>query len=562
MRRFPILAQLGGMFLVSISLLLVLLGYTAYQYTTAGDTYENLLTHTSANMLLVSKAQDNMHNGIADLRGFMAYGIGSYEQNARKGFEESAERLKVFAAGVKNPAVKAEAAKLEKMLEDYRLKMGQLMDARKANDPSFHTLLDEGRVLSQQIDQQFDQTLALEEEYLKKSTDELLAEQKATQRLVGVMSAVIVLFVCGLAFWYSRLVAGRLNFVRNELDAVSKFDLTETEYQAVMNDEISDMAASMDGMKNALRALVGHIGRSSESLAAASQELSATVEEQLRAGEIVSNTISEVSSGSAQNTENITEMSATIQELSASTEEMNANAAEVNGNTQNAVNEAAQGMGLLAQIVTQNETVSVSMSSITEAANSLAKGSENIREIVTVIQNLAGQTNLLALNAAIEAARAGEAGRGFAVVAEEVRKLAEQSAESSRHIGDIINKMTEDIDVAVQHVSKGNDEVAAGKQVAANAQRGFEAIIEKLNTVKTVVSQITYAVEESAKGTQAIVGNVQNISAVAEQTTASAETVAAAAQEQSASMHEINNNAESLAKMAEELNSIISKFKL
>lgn len=562
MRRFPILAQLGGMFLVSIFLLLVLLGYTAYQYTTAGDTYENLLTHTSANMLLVSKAQDDMHNGIADLRGFMAYGIGSYEQNARKGFAESAERLKVFAAGVKNPAVKAEAAKLEKMLEDYRLKMGQLMDARKANDPSFNRLLDEGRVLSQQIDRQFDQTLALEEEYLKKSTDELLAEQKATQRLVGVMSAVIVLFVCGLAFWYSRLVARRLNFVRNELDAVSKFDLTATEYQAVMNDEISDMAASMDGMKDALRALVGYIGRSSESLAAASQELSATVEEQLRAGEIVSNTISEVSSGSAQNTENITEMSATIQELSASTEEMNANAVEVNGNTQNAVDEAAQGMGLLAQIVTQNETVSVSMSSITEAAHSLAKGSENIREIVTVIQNLAGQTNLLALNAAIEAARAGEAGRGFAVVAEEVRKLAEQSAESSRHIGDIINKMTEDIDVAVQHVSKGNDEVAAGKQVAANAQRGFEAIIEKLNTVKTVVSQITYAVEESAKGTQAIVGNVQNISAVAEQTTASAETVAAAAQEQSASMHEINNNAESLAKMAEELNSIISKFKL
>lgn len=562
MRRFPIIAQLGGMFLVSISFMLILVGYTAYQYTTAGDTYESLITHTSANMLLLTKAQGDMNNGIADLRGFLGYGIASYEQESRKSFAASVEQLKIFVAGVENPVVKAEAVQLEQMLADYSLKMGQLMDAKKANDSSFAALLETARGLSQQLDRQFDKTLALEEDYLKQSTDELLAKQEATQRLVGILSAVIILLVCGLAFWYSKWMAKRLNHVGNELDAISRFDLTATSFQVKMNDEIGDMAASMDGMRNALRALVGHIRQNSESLAAASQELSATVEEQLRAAEIVSNTVAEVSSGSAQNTNNITEMSATIQELSASTEEMNANALEVNANTQNAVEEAAQGMDLLTRIVTQNETVSVSMNSITEVANSLAKGSEDIREIVTVIQNLAGQTNLLALNAAIEAARAGEAGRGFAVVAEEVRKLAEQSAASTQHIGEIIKKMTEDIDVAVHHVSKGNDEVAEGKQVTLNTQRGFEVIIEKLNTVRTVVRQITCAIEEAARGTQAIVGNVQNISAVAEQTTASVETVAAASQEQSASMHEINHNAESLAKMAEELNLIISKFKL
>jgi methyl-accepting chemotaxis protein len=562
MRRLPIIAQLGGMFLVSISFMLLLLGYVAYQYTTASDTYEDLITHTSANMLLLTKAQDGMHTGIADLRGFMAYAISSYEQEARKEFQESAQQLKAFVAGVKNAEVKAEGAKLEKMMDDYNLKMGQLLDAKKANDPTFNTLLAEGRNLSQQIDQQFDKTLDLEEKYLKLSTDKLLQEQKTTKKVVVILSVVIVLFVCSLAFWYSRSMAKRLNHVRNEMDAISRFDLTTVKQQITVNDEIGDMAGAMTAMKDALRSLVGHIRQSSESLAAASQELSATVEEQLRAAEIVSNTIAEVASGSALNTNNITEMSATIQELSASAEEMNANAFEVNGNTQNAVDEAGQGMHLLTQIVTQNETVATSMRSITEAANSLAQGSENIREIVTVIQNLAGQTNLLALNAAIEAARAGEAGRGFAVVAEEVRKLAEQSAEATRHIGEIIKKMTEDIDYAVLHVSKGNDEVEAGKQVAFNTQKGFGTIIEKLNKVKLVVSQITFAIEETAKGTQAMVGNVQNISAVAEQTVASAQTVAAASEEQSSSMHEINNNAESLAKMAEELNMIISKFRL
>lgn len=562
MRRIPIVAQLGGMFLTSISFLLILLGYTAYQYSTASDTYENLITHTSANMLLLTKAQDGMHSGIAELRGFMAYSISSYEQNSRKKFDDSAKDLKVFVSGVKNPEVKIEAVKLEKMMDDYSLKMGQLMDAKKANSPSFDTLLTEGRNLSQQIDLQFNTTFQLEEKYLKQSTDKLLQEQKDTKNLVEILSVLIILFVCSLAYWYSKYMAKRLHRVRNEMDAISNFDLTTTEQHVAVNDEIGDMIISMSQMKTALRSLVGQIRQNSESLAASSQELSATVEEQLRAAEIVSNTIAEVASGSAQNTTNITEMSATIQELSASTEEMNSNAYEVNTNTQNAVEEASQGMNLLEQIVTQNDTVAKSMVSITEAANSLAKGSENIREIVTVIQSIAGQTNLLALNAAIEAARAGEAGRGFAVVAEEVRKLAEQSAEATRHIGEIIQKMTQDIDYAVLHVSEGNHEVEAGKQVTFNTQKGFKVIIDKLDKVKIVVTQITHAIEETAKGTQTMVGNVQNISGVAEETAASAQTVAAASEEQSASMHEINNNAESLAKMAEELNEIISKFKL
>jgi methyl-accepting chemotaxis protein len=122
--------------------------------------------------------------------------------------------------------------------------------------------------------------------------------------------------------------------------------------------------------------------------------------------------------------------------------------------------------------------------------------------------------------------------------------------------------MTEDIDYAVLHVSEGNHEVEAGKQVTFNTQKGFEVIIDKLDKVKIVVAQITHTIEETAKGTQTMVGNVQNISGVAEETAASAQTVAAASEEQSASMHEINHNAESLAKMAEELNVIISKFKL
>lgn len=241
---------------------------------------------------------------------------------------------------------------------------------------------------------------------------------------------------------------------------------------------------------------------------------------------------------------------------------MSAGAAQVEGNAVTAMNNANQGMVLLQKVVTQNEHVAGSMTDITYLSQALAKGSTDIQEIVEVIRNIAGQTNLLALNAAIEAARAGEAGRGFAVVADEVRKLAEQSSEATNNIETIIKKMTDDISVAVDKVGKASAEATEGQVVTQDAHHGFEEIVEKMKQVATGIGQISIAVNETARGMQAVVGNIQNISAVAEQTSASSQTVAAAAEEQNASMNEIKSNAVALAEMAAQLAEVTRKFKV
>lgn len=241
---------------------------------------------------------------------------------------------------------------------------------------------------------------------------------------------------------------------------------------------------------------------------------------------------------------------------------MNTGTTEVNAHAHHAVEETRQGMNQLDQIVKETGKVEQAMVDITEITASLAQGSQDIKGIVSVIQGIAGQTNLLALNAAIEAARAGEAGRGFAVVAEEVRKLAEQSADATRNIEAIIDKMGREMEIAVHTVEAANAIVGEGSQATARTHRDFFAITEKLGSVQSAMGQIAQAVSESSQGTHSMAGNIQNISAVAQQTSANTQTVAVAVKQQLAGMQEVGANAAAMAGLATELEAVVGGFRV
>ncbi|MHB9041660.1 MAG: methyl-accepting chemotaxis protein, partial [Melioribacteraceae bacterium] len=166
-----------------------------------------------------------------------------------------------------------------------------------------------------------------------------------------------------------------------------------------------------------------------------------------------------------------------------------------------------------------------------ETVQTLGKSSDQIGEIVQVIDDIADQTNLLALNAAIEAARAGEQGRGFAVVADEVRKLAERTTKATKEIATMIKQIQKDTEGAVQSMSRGTEEVEKGKVLADKAGQSLKQIISGAQDVVDMSTQVAAASEEQSSAAEQISKNIEAISNVTQESAAGVQQIARAAED-------------------------------
>jgi len=562
-KRLPIVVQLTCMFILVIVLLGSVLGFTVFKLKDSGQTTEELVKHNVTRANLVKAGHLEFTGALLDMRGFLFYPDGAaYEQGYRDKIKKSSELAKEYSDTTNIASMKEDGALLAKLVSDYVDLGDKVINAKKTNAPNLTQLTTQGRNLVASIDAQFRKVDGLQQKYINERAGAVLQDATATGTNALIYSIIIACIVLCMSVWYSKNLANRLRNINKELAEVGKLDLTGKDIPPTRNDEIGDMGIIVIEMKKSLKGFVAQITNSSQILNSTSIEVSDSVSEQLKAVETVAESVTNIAAGSSQNADNISNISATMEEISASSEEVNASTTEASINAQNAVAEAGKAMELLAQTVTQNESISSSMNQITTVTTNLDQGSVKIKGIVDLINSIAGQTNLLALNAAIEAARAGEAGRGFAVVAEEVRKLAEQSASATDEIAKIIDNMGNEINFAVTTVKKANQEVEKGKNSTIATQKGFDVIIEKMDKVKNEIEHVAASVHETSLGIQTVVASVENITTVAHATSESSEVVAASAEEQTAGMHEIDTNAARLAQLATEMMGIVRKFKV
>ncbi|HWQ60744.1 MAG TPA: methyl-accepting chemotaxis protein, partial [Negativicutes bacterium] len=375
-----------------------------------------------------------------------------------------------------------------------------------------------------------------------------------------LLLAALILFALA-AWWLVGRMFRPLALVTGEVTKLGSGDLTlSIAYRS--RDELGQLAQAVNDTVNNLRTIVGTVHDNAASLTASSEELAATTGEAGRAVAQVARTAGDIAKGAE-------ETGRTVQNAAARTVELNELAAAVAREMQvlstNA--QAIDGAARKGQTAIDEATAVIRGIADTTAANTRLAGelnakSQQVREIVEMINSIAGQTNLLALNAAIEAARAGEQGRGFAVVAEEVRKLAEQSGQAAEQIGAIIGDMLGDIDGVVQAFAGTSTAVGHGVETINRANASFGEITANINATAENVAEAVGMADQQSRAATSIKEAVQNVAAVAQESAAATETTAASAQQVNAAIEEIAASAQALSRVADELQQAVLKFKL
>lgn len=356
--------------------------------------------------------------------------------------------------------------------------------------------------------------------------------QTSITLLIAISVAAIVIGIL-FGIWVFRSVSRPLGDLIRVTDSVAGGDL-HTGNILHSSNEFGQVQSSMEKMVLNLRDMAGKITDSTTTIASSSEELSLTATELERNSQTQTGQIE-------QSVTAMTEMVQTIQDVSrnaSSTSDAAGRMKQIATDGQRALDDTSRELVSFAETVRQSA----------EKIEVLGVKSEAINSIVDMIKDIADQTNLLALNASIEAARAGEMGRGFAVVADSVRQLAHRTIESSTEISRTVKEMQTEVEGSVAFMQ--------------NERKAIEKIVAHVDATQRSMGEIVNCVEQVFDMIQTIATSTEEQSATAEDVNRNMVSINDITRQLSSSVGDIKGTSESFARLASELNQMVSWFRL
>ncbi|TXF72679.1 HAMP domain-containing protein [Bacillus subtilis] len=499
-----------------------------------------------------------------DERGFLITGDKEYDEGMKEKSDDVLKSLDRIYDLIDDEKYQSNIEDIKTSFTQYRALNQQVLTAYSSDPKKAETIhFGEERTLRKEVVDpavnKLSDRLDQEVEDLK---DEIRGNGKMSQWLIITVTGISVILGIVLSIMLLRSIMVPLRSINKQLEEIAHGEADLTKKVIVKNkDEFGQLAQSFNAFTHSLSQIVKQISSSSEQVAASSEELSASAEESKSTSEHISQSM-QMAADSNVKQSSMTEKSAeSITELLDSISSVASNTGNIADLSSSMRDKAEIGSKSVNKMLDQMKFIDKSVDSAGNGLQALVASTVEISDISSLITTISEQTNLLALNAAIEAARAGEQGKGFAVVAEEVRKLADETNKSANHIQSVVATIQNESIETVNNIKVVQENVTSGIVLSQETTGNFNEILNLVEQVTSQIQEVAAATQQLTSGVEVIQHTVHTLAAGTKETSANTEAVAKSSQEQLHSMEEISYAAESLSQLAEELQSVINRFK-
>lgn len=379
-------------------------------------------------------------------------------------------------------------------------------------------------------------------EEMCKIWDPEIEKLKAESEKAEKLEAQVVIFGYFLTLGLGLLIAILLtrNFTRpiklltNTATTIAKTKDLSQGIQIKSNDEIGQLAEAFNNLIQSLREVINKISDATILITSASHQILAASQQQ--------------ATGIAEEATQVSQVATSSRQLSVTAKQVTEHAHQIAEATKSTVSIAHSGNQAVEVVTGGMEKINQSALETAKKIEALGEKSQNIGEILTLIEDIAEQTNLLSLNASIEAARAGEAGRGFSVVADAIGKLAERTTKSTKDIAELIKDIQQDTSGCVLSMEQSTKETAQGNSLIREAGIKLKEIVSSFTQVAESAKEIALASQQQASGSEQISKAMMGVDQVMKESATSAKQSTESAQE--------------LNRLAEDLKKAVEQFKL